>query len=340
MVSFRGRFMASSSLWINTLSMTCRWEMTAQNPPTRKQDPGLWTFGTYLAVGDPGFFDFLTAFFLTAIFVGEGESTFLLWKLWVKRLQHYDIYNDCCQSFWVGKYLVPLVASVFLLLSNHQKWRAAWLITKVHWPSASLKAPVASFRFEKKMRNIAFTTISLHHWININMHQNVGNHGIRLQTIQPLQCWTRTNPDWGYPGISGIFKVFHCLHSGFWWVFGETLGLPFTQLFLHPRLGWTSNFHGDTPVMFMFVHSCIPWKYTLQIHASTQFHPLTFWPIPSLRQHQGASKLLQFAYSCIPHVFFVGPFLPGSLNNHFLIDFCWNNHFLHKDLESSHWNND
>ena len=24
--------------------------MTAQNPPTRKQDPGLWTFGTYLSV--------------------------------------------------------------------------------------------------------------------------------------------------------------------------------------------------------------------------------------------------------------------------------------------------
>ena len=31
--------------------------------------------------------------------------------------------------------------------------------------------------------------------------------------------------------------------------------------------------------------------------------------------------------------------LPGTLNNHFLIDVWWNNHFLCNDLESSSWNN-
>ncbi|CAJ1376466.1 unnamed protein product [Effrenium voratum] len=43
------------TLKVNKISMPpgyYRWEMTAQNPPTRKQDPGLWTFGTYLAASD------------------------------------------------------------------------------------------------------------------------------------------------------------------------------------------------------------------------------------------------------------------------------------------------
>ena len=31
--------------------------------------------------------------------------------------------------------------------------------------------------------------------------------------------------------------------------------------------------------------------------------------------------------------------LPGTLNNHFLMDVWWNNHFLCNDLESSSWNN-
>ena len=30
---------------------------------------------------------------------------------------------------------------------------------------------------------------------------------------------------------------------------------------------------------------------------------------------------------------------PGTPNNHFLMDVWWNNHFLHKGLESSNWNN-
>lgn len=29
---------------------------------------------------------------------------------------------------------------------------------------------------------------------------------------------------------------------------------------------------------------------------------------------------------------------PGTLNNNFLLDVCWSNHFLCKDLESSNWN--
>eukprot|EP00435_Cladocopium_sp_Y103_P043471 s788_g12.t1 len=43
------------TLKVNNINMPpgyYRWEMTAQNPPTRKQDPGLWTFGTYLAASD------------------------------------------------------------------------------------------------------------------------------------------------------------------------------------------------------------------------------------------------------------------------------------------------
>ena len=31
--------------------------------------------------------------------------------------------------------------------------------------------------------------------------------------------------------------------------------------------------------------------------------------------------------------------LPGTLNNHFLLDVWWNNHFSCNDLESSNWNN-
>ena len=30
---------------------------------------------------------------------------------------------------------------------------------------------------------------------------------------------------------------------------------------------------------------------------------------------------------------------PGTLNNHFLMDVWWNNHFVCNDLESSNWNN-
>ena len=29
-----------------------RWELPAQNPPIRKQDPGVWTFGTYISASD------------------------------------------------------------------------------------------------------------------------------------------------------------------------------------------------------------------------------------------------------------------------------------------------
>ena len=31
--------------------------------------------------------------------------------------------------------------------------------------------------------------------------------------------------------------------------------------------------------------------------------------------------------------------LPGTPNNHFLMDVWWNNHFPSKGLESSNWNN-
>ena len=32
-------------------------------------------------------------------------------------------------------------------------------------------------------------------------------------------------------------------------------------------------------------------------------------------------------------------YIPGTPNNHFLMDVWWNNHFSCKDLESSNWNN-
>ncbi|CAE7298783.1 unnamed protein product [Symbiodinium sp. KB8] len=43
------------TLKVNDINMPpgyYRWEMVATNPPTRKQDPGTWTFGTYLAVSN------------------------------------------------------------------------------------------------------------------------------------------------------------------------------------------------------------------------------------------------------------------------------------------------
>ena len=91
-----------------------RWEMTAQNPPTRKQDPGLWTFGTYLAVGDP--------------------------KLWMlPELLSWKVpCASCCTRFSIA--VKP--SEMKGCLVDYES------MPKVHWPSASLKAPVASFRFE------------------------------------------------------------------------------------------------------------------------------------------------------------------------------------------------
>ena len=122
--------------WIRSSSCHCclrrqqpsRWEMTAQNPPTRKQDPGLWTFGTYLAVGDP------------KLWVKRLEKLWYLQRMLPELLSWKVPCASCCIRFSIA--VKP--AEMKGCLVDYES------MPKVHWPSASLKAPVASFRFENK----------------------------------------------------------------------------------------------------------------------------------------------------------------------------------------------
>lgn len=90
---------------------------------------------------------------------------------------------------------------------------------------------------------------------------------------------------------------------GFWCF---TFGLPGTRNSLEkPRLMdyflWWMNewFSFDTPVMVMFVHSCIPCilpcKYHANILNSIRFAVLPFWPLPSTCLNNFLGDLLKIA---------------------------------------------
>ena len=61
--------------------------------------------------------------------------------------------------------------------------------------------------------------------------------------------------------------------------------------------------------------------------------------LAGFRNHQPYVQII-FIKSWIQESFHQsGWLMPGTLNNHFLMDVWWNNHFLCNDLESSSWNN-
>lgn len=67
--------------------------------------------------------------------------------------KNYDIYKECCQSFLSWKVPCASCCIRFSIAVKPSEMKGCLVdyesMPKVHQPSASLKAPVASFRFEK-----------------------------------------------------------------------------------------------------------------------------------------------------------------------------------------------
>lgn len=121
-----------------------------------------------------------------------------------------------------------------------------------------------TFSFEKK-RKIAFTTISLHHWINIKMHQcseswdQASDYPTTPVLDKDESCWLVHGTHGGVNlngENSGIFKVFHRLLTGFWWV------KPVKPL----------DFPSDERVIFLW-YPCHVYVCAFSIHVFLVFYP-------------------------------------------------------------------